>query len=198
MSESKGQPAEESARAFLSEQNLPFPPMPAPMAAALTEIRPKIFATRPVADAPYNLETFRNRAMTPDPVESYALIGMDGHGYNSWALHYFLVEKGLSLFVQLPWGGVFENPDELRADIVAVFGWAAGFQERVREAVAKGHIPAGWRLVVMVSEFSRSGFGWVSPQDDEQTAPRWTNAYDIRDAVDAELAKVVAGEIRLV
>ena len=41
-----------------------------------------------------------------------------GHGFNSWAFTYLLGFGPLALGVQIPWGGVYEDPQE-RAEGVA-------------------------------------------------------------------------------
>jgi hypothetical protein len=195
MSDTAIERSSHDARAFLEGEGLPFPPMPAPMAAKLSEIHPHVFATRAFEDTPYDIEVFENAAFGTEPIDDYALVGVDGHGFNSWALHYFLVENGLALFLQLPWGGAFGDPEKARANIVAAFDWAGAFQDRVHKARAAGQIPAGWRLVVVVSRYAEPGFGWVSPNGEGDS--QWTATQDVWEAVDTALARLASGETRL-
>lgn len=192
MSDTAIERSSNDARAFLEAEGLPFPPMPGPMIAKLSEIDPHIFATRAFEDTPYDIEVFQNAALGTEPIDDYALIGVDGHGFNSWALHYFLVENGFALFLQLPWGGAFGDPEKARANIASAFDWARGVQDHVRKARAAGQIPEGWRLVVVMSRYAGSGFGWVSPSEERDV--QWTATPDVRDAVDAALAGLASGE----
>src|SRR5213593_2695569 len=47
------------------------------------------------------------------------IVGFDGHGTNSWAAHYDLIVKSLALFLQLPWGAAYTDPEPGRAEIAA-------------------------------------------------------------------------------
>ena len=64
---------------------------------ALREEAPHLCSTRPLDDAPYNLEVYSLEARENPSVPNYAVLGFDGHGINSWAVHYFLVEDALAL-----------------------------------------------------------------------------------------------------
>ena len=74
----------------------------------------------------------------------YALLAHDGHGINSYAIHYYLVWRSLNLFLQLPWGGVYEDSKESKADIRKCFGVAS----RLVRRVASGAQTSGTLTVV--------------------------------------------------
>src|ERR1700719_2996338 len=93
----------EQARALFAAEGLPFPPLPERFASALREESPHLFATRASEAPPYNLEVFSLEIQQDPAVPDYAVVGFDGHGTNSWAVHYYLVEGALALFIQLPW-----------------------------------------------------------------------------------------------
>src|SRR5262245_19874489 len=90
--------ASEKARALFAGEDLPFPPLSSDLAAELREVGPGIFSTRPEESSPYNLEIFSLEAQSAPAVSNYALVGFDGHGINSWATHYYLVDDALALF----------------------------------------------------------------------------------------------------
>ena len=95
----------ERARALFAAEQLPFPPLSERFAAALREENPHLFATRSLEAGPYNLEIYSLEIEQESAVPDYAVVGFDGHGINSWAVHYYVVEGALALFIQLPWAG---------------------------------------------------------------------------------------------
>jgi hypothetical protein len=103
-------PADEARESFARER-LPLPPLHEHLAARLAAAADRVFASRQLAYGPYSLGPFLHELETGDPGE-YAVVGFDGHGMNSWAAHYYLVQPGLALFLQLPWGGAYHDPAE--------------------------------------------------------------------------------------
>lgn len=187
----------ERARALFAGEKLPFPPVPSEAGTALAEVGPNVFSTRPLETGPYSLEVYSLEAQDAPAPGDYAVIGFDGYGSNSWAVHYFRVEAGLALFVQLPWGGAYVDPEEARSEVAAAFAWAAALQDRVRAAVAGGVIPKGWRLLAVVSEFAESGWAWVPSPPPGADAIDWHAVREVRQAVDTALADVIAGRTKL-
>ena len=151
----------ERARALFAAEQLPFPPLSERFAAALREENPHLFATRSLEAGPYNLEIYSLEIEQESAVPDYAVVGFDGHGINSWAVHYYVVEGALALFIQLPWGGAYVDADEGGRTVTAAFTWAGKLQADVRRARQQGLIPEGWRLLVVASEFATAGWAWV-------------------------------------
>ena len=191
------QPSLEKARALFATEGLPFPPVPAELASALREARPNIFATRPVEVPPYTLAAYSLEVQAERAVPSYALVGFDGHGINSWAVHYYLVDDALALFIQLPWGGAYVEPDEARRTIEAVFSWAGTLQSKTRRAQRDGFIPPGWRLLVVGSRFDEPGWAWIPSPPPGPDVIVWQEGPDLRAAVDKALDDLFAGRARL-
>lgn len=190
----------ELARTLFQEEGLPFPPAPAALASQLQTAGDHVFATRKIDVTPYGIESFRNEASSDPALQDYVLVGFDGYGVNSWAVHYYLVEGPLALFVQLPWGGAYVDADQARERIARVFTWAARLQERVGEARERALIPPGWRLLAVVSTFAHPGFAWLPPQrdaaaptaeDDSESASAGNLLAAIDEAVDQLLARGV-------
>jgi len=182
----------ESAQALFDGEQLPFPPVPAPLAALLQPQGPGWFATRPVASSPYDFDRFVGEVETEPALPGYAVVGFDGHGSNSWAVHFYLVDTALALFVQLPWGGAYVDAGPARADIVDVFDWAAALQARLRTAEATGRIPPGTRLQVAASRFSHAGWRWLDAGQDATATP-WNPAAGMKAAMLLELDELIAG-----
>ena len=187
----------EKARALFSTEGLPFPPLPAELASALREARPNVFATRPVEIPPYTLAAYSLEVQTEPEVPSYALIGFDGHGINSWAVHYYLVDDALALFIQLPWGGAYVEPGEARSVIEAAFSWAETLQSKTSRAQRDGLIPAGSRLLVIDSSFDEPGWAWIPSPPPGPDAIVLQEDPDLRAAVDKALDDLFAGKVRL-
>jgi hypothetical protein len=39
----------------------------------------------------------------------HARLGHNGHGVNSWAMHYYLVQPALAILLQIAWGGIYTD-----------------------------------------------------------------------------------------
>lgn len=181
-----------AAQDLFAQEKLPFPPVPAALAAALQQQGRGWFATRPVAATPYQFEHFLAEVEQAGAETDYAVVGFDGHGTNSWAVHFYLVVEGLALFVQLPWGGIYLEPEPARADVAAMFDWAAALQGRVRQAVSAGKIPPGLRLEVAASRFAHAGWRWLAAGPDASATP-WNPSAGMKAALLQELDEVIEG-----
>src|SRR5262249_35092142 len=106
-------------------------------------------------------------------------------------------EDGLALYVQLPWGGAYTEPDQARPAIGVAFTWAAQLQDQTRRARGEGLIPPGWRLVVVVSRFAQPGWAWGPPPRRGAAAIDWHRRRDPKPDVDAALADLFAGRAKL-
>jgi hypothetical protein len=135
--------------------------------------------------------------LTSPTMPNYAVVGFDGHGINSWAVHYYLVDDALALFIQLAWGGAYVDADQASRGITGVFAWAEKLQAEIRRTRSDGLIPPGWRLLVVVSQFAQSGWAWVPSPPPGPEAIDWHDSHDLRAAIDKSLADLRAGRINL-
>jgi hypothetical protein len=181
------------AQALFAAEGLPFPPVPTRLASALQAQGRAWYATRAMASTPYDLEHFLFEASSQPDLPEYAVVGFDGHGTNSWAAHYYLVVKSLALFIQLPWGGAYTDPEPARENIAAMIDWAAELQSRLEQADAVQRIPEGMRLEVAASHFGRAGWRWVGGGRDASTTS-WNPSAGMLDAILAEVGDVVDGK----
>jgi len=184
--------AASTARALFEAEQLPFPPVPATLAASLQAQAPGWFATRPVASTPYDFDHFLAEVESQPDVADYAVVGFDGHGTNSWAVHCYLVGKALALFVQLPWGGAYLEAEPARAEIADLFEWAGALQSRLQRAEADRKIPDGMRLEIAASRFGHAGWRWLGSGPDA-AATAWNPAAGMKAAILQELDDVIAG-----
>lgn len=142
--------------AYLFEEmlELPAPPLPAGFAQTMRVLGPGVVGTREDAPGPYGLSWFL-RELEEKPVADYLLAGHSGHGSNSWAIHYYLVQAPLALFIQIPWGGGYMDNALAGARVRRAFAEAAAL------ITAKGldDLPAERRLVVVASDLAGSAWG---------------------------------------
>lgn len=173
------------ARHQFKEANLRFPPLPSELEGRLRftfdddDAGGGVYATRELEFGPYHLEGFVSELVQRKNPGDYAVIGFDGHGTNSWAVHYILVQPGLALFLQIAWGGAYDDPEESRSSIEAAWKWAEAIQGAVERNLAKSALAAGWRLAVVRSEFGRSKWAWMPPASTEKPQePNWHYDFD--------------------
>ena len=110
------------AATILRTEGLELPFVPLELARRFRRRRPWCFASRQVRPSPYRFEHYVGEG---DAVSDYCLIAHAGHGVNSHALHYYLVRGPLRLFLQIQWGGVYEDKPAATARANVCFGLAA-------------------------------------------------------------------------
>jgi hypothetical protein len=149
-----------ACQAQFAEQDLPFPPLPEAFQHRLVPFNEWVFASRELEYGPYAADVYAHEVLSGEAVEDYALLGFDGHGINSWAVHYFLVQGALGLFVQAAWGGAYLDENAARETIQNAFEFAETLTHAMELAASQDLVPAGRRLVVLSSDFRPSGWGW--------------------------------------
>jgi hypothetical protein len=100
-------------------------------------------------------------------IEDYILLGHAGHGTNSWAIHCYILYRGLALLLQVGFGGAYMEPVETRAHIAEIIEQAGLL---VTAAQSRG-VQDSRRMVVAVSDFYGSRWGWVEPEMDWRRDP---------------------------
>lgn len=153
----------EAARALFTGEGLPVPPLGAAVTARLGATDdPHVFSTRPDLPAsPYNVELFIGELARGKGPSDYAVVGMAGHGFNSWALHYFRVMPGLALLIQIEWGGAYTDQELSREMAALFFAWAQRMQAKAEAAREAGTLPFDRTLLFVVSPFVPSGWAWI-------------------------------------
>jgi len=139
----------EKARHVFEKAGLAFPTIPEKLAEQLKEQSKWVFSTWPIDVWPYDLHYYVEEAEKSE-VNDYAVLAYAGHGANSWAIHYYLVQDSLRMFLQLGWGGVYSNKDEDAALIRNCFSLA---DKIASVAKSVGPFQAGNHLTVVVSNF---------------------------------------------
>lgn len=140
-------------------KGLPVPPVPEALRPRLRRQGSWCWTTREVDTREMYL--FRPHPLVevlgPDAPE-YVAVSHDGHGLNSYAITYHLVYRGLALFVQVAWGGIYMDADRQAAMLAEAFGRVEALVERVESLT----IRPDRRLVCLHSAMRGTGVcGWL-------------------------------------
>jgi hypothetical protein len=140
---------------MLADTGLSMPPMPADAATRIKERAEGCFSTRTFKESPANVPHYVRKAVagvSPD----YVLVARVGHGTAACAIHYFLVQGPLQVFLQVACG---RPAGQNRATAVdECFRFVHELVAAVPRALRSGRLPATGRLTVVASD--RSGSFW--------------------------------------
>jgi hypothetical protein len=135
---------------LLAEAGLSMPPMPKDAEARLKEREDACFSTRTFKESPVNMQHYVRKAITgvsPD----YVLVARVGHGTNACAIHYFLVQGPLQVFLQLACGSQ-AGQDRATLAVNECFSLAHDLVAAVPHLLRAGRLPASGRLTVVASD----------------------------------------------
>lgn len=140
----------EAARLFNDDLGLPMPPVPPSLVPGLRFVAPGLVASRDDAPDPYGLDWFV--AELEEGPEPYLILGQAGYGVHNWAMHYYLVQDRLALFLQLGWGGACRDPSAANARVAAGFAAVTRLVELASRVGPEG-------LLVVSSDLAGSRLG---------------------------------------
>ncbi len=146
-----GAPALAKVHRLFEQNNLPFPPIPSPLAEQFQIFGKWFFGTRLLPYAPYTGFEFFVQEFQQGQTPDYVAIAHDGQGVNSYALHFFLVKAPLGIFYQLPWGGVYTDPEWASAQLARSFEGAQRLITAVSQAVEAGRLTCDTPVMLTVS-----------------------------------------------
>ena len=146
----------DKARQLFCDAGLAFPTIPDELAGQLKEHGRWLFSTRPIAVSPYNLQHYLDEEVAQ--VTDYAVLAHSGHGVNSYAIQYYLVQGHLRMFLHLGWGGVYTEQSEAAAAISDCFSKA---DQVALLAKTVGRFKGGDHLTIVGSNFY--GSYWIPP-----------------------------------
>jgi hypothetical protein len=111
----------ESAFFLFKDLGLPLPPLPTALVRQLEEVDEHVYSTRP--GAPASLTPLAGLADEAARGEAppYLAFSYEGHGTNSWFVRYAAVLPHVAVFLELPFGGAFDDPLAARAVIERAF-----------------------------------------------------------------------------
>ena len=125
--------------------------IPSSLEGEMERISDWVFGTRGDARNLYEFIAFVQEAATSN-VDDYLLLGQAGHGMQSYAMHYYLVEGQLALFLQMAWGGAYDDGEADRAAIAEQFALIP----QLYNVVLESELPEDARLVVALSDMHGS------------------------------------------
>lgn len=178
---------------FRSRQ-LTVPPVPQSLRHRLTKLGDWRWVTR--GDDPIRLYTLDTalvkRLLAVDLTEQVQVVH-SGHGINSYAITYCLGYRGVSLVVQVGWGGVYLDREAAAARLSRALDGCATLVEQV-EALGWDH-HVGPRLVCLTSDIRRQALcGWIPvPQPDDAAPLEFLRRYPVQ----VDTALETAGQVIL-
>lgn len=178
-----------NAQQLFAQQGLPFPALPQTLASALQEHSPTLFGTQALDASPYDMGHYVQAALVTPATPDSLVLGIDGHGTNSWALHYFVTLGPLALFIKLPWGGAYMEADQARDKIRRVFAWADTLTQRVQRLQQAGPRLIRERLVVVIDPYAPPRWVQLPWPAAGAVQIKWHEGAQVRPAVDAILTE---------
>jgi len=158
------------AKQLFEAARLAFPTIPQEMAERLKERGSWLFSTRDVEVSPYILPHYVSE-VSKRSAEDYALIAHSGHGANSYAVQYYLVHRGLRIFLHLGWGGFYSDAKADAAKIRECFLLA---DKIVEAAQTSEHLRGrSARLTIVASDFYGGYWLPLTVSSKHGKAPEW-------------------------
>jgi hypothetical protein len=151
--------------ALLSEAGLTMPPMPADAESRLKEREEWCFSTRGFKVSPFDLLHHVRKAIG-DASPDYVLVARAGSGPNREAMHYFLVQGPLQVFLQVGWGKTSNEQDRATKLTSECFALAHDLVAAVPQTLRRGRLSREGRLTVVGSDLGESF--WEVAQSDER------------------------------
>ena len=148
----------DDARRLFATEGLAVPTIPPPLARRLERKSPWMFSTRELPESVYFMRSYVEE-LHASGIADYAVLCHDGHGINSYAVHYFLVYGPIRLLLQLPWGNVYEDKAAATATVNDCFAVCDRIVNAMQTRGAEDSAP----LTVIVSGFD--GLCWLSLPD---------------------------------
>lgn len=149
---------------FFAANNLGEPPIPAELATSLVKRRDYQWSSRALPFSPYAPSRYVEEFVGAPPAD-YVAVSHDGHGANSYALHYQLVRGRLALLLQIGWGGAYMESAVASRNVAATMLAASKVIKAAEIAEQSGHWIGTERLMVVASQQHVS---WWLPLDAER------------------------------
>lgn len=135
------------------------PPVPARFADMLEERTPEVFASVPLTHAPYEIER-----CVEDFIDGCApalILGFGGRGLMSPALHYFLVDERVGVFIQQRWGSPVNEPARDARHVATLMKLACELATLAQRPEYAARFADGRRLLAVESSFMAPRVAWV-------------------------------------
>ncbi|HSB78363.1 MAG TPA: hypothetical protein VLM91_06230 [Candidatus Methylomirabilis sp.] len=156
--------------AFLAEAGLTMPPIPESAQPRLKEREEWCFSSRAFKVSPHRIQHYVRKGIegsSPD----YVLIARSGQGAIACAMHYFLVQAPLQLFLQISLDGPCPVRTHSAVLVNECFALAHQLVEAIPEALRRGRLPRDGRLTVVASDLNESF--WEAVAGGERAGGSW-------------------------
>lgn len=163
------------AERLFRDAGLSMPPVPPALAHNIRMIQPWCFATRDInPQTMYMFDHYVQQALTGSAPD-YLAFAHGGHGANSYALTYHLVDGALAVFAQVLWGGVYTDTEQARAEIQQLFSEVGSLISAAESARDQQALPPRGRLIVCESPMRDVlAWGWLDdPLANPAAAASW-------------------------
>ena len=147
----------EKAKELFRDEGLAFPAIPNDLAVKIKEQGRWLYSSREITISPYNLDEYVHE-VDEAQVDDYIVLSHSGHGANSYAIQYYVLNGPLRLFLHLGWGGAYMDAEASAALIRDCFLIA---DQIVSASQRAAPVLAGERLTVVVSD--TYGSYWLPP-----------------------------------
>ena len=147
----------EAAKALILGSGLPMPPVPKSISDKI--FRPSdanYFTSRGNAPGPWSLGWFLEEIEYGNP-EDYIMLGMDGHGIESAATHFYLVEQDIAIFHQSQL--VSPSNPEPEPHLSEQYNLMATMMVAITQAKRKDQLPDRCRLIIVRPTYRQSFWG---------------------------------------
>ncbi len=171
----------DAARKTFGQVGLPLPPVPERFEKVLRQIHPWCFGTRKVSGmAMYFFDRYWQEPLTRS-TRAYVAFSHAGHGANSYAITYHLVDGPLARFVQDRFGGIYADERRDRRAIKALFRRCAASIAAIDKAKARGLPGPPGRLIVIESPMrGLQAWGWLEhPLQGPEEAKTWVTRHRV-------------------
>jgi len=167
----------EKAKAYFCELGFDIPAIPEKFAIRLKERAPplgldesaRLFSTRKIEKIPYWLDHYVKEA-DEKLVEDYLVLSHSGHGINSYAVQYYIVDGAFRMFVHLGWGGAYHDMAKDEARIHECFPLADQIITAAQSFVKT--LNAGELLTVVATDWGWPwGSYWLRPGETKSRQP---------------------------
>jgi hypothetical protein len=158
-------------------ERLPVPAVPTDLRPALRQREFWCWATREVSSSDmYLFRPYPVHGVFAGHATDYIAVNHSGHGVNSYAITYQLVYRGLAIFTQVEWGGIYTDNDAAARRLTDVFDRCQNLTGLADRHEFTPESP--WRLLCLDSGLRDvSAVGWIRvPDPDVDATWRFTQA----------------------
>jgi|SRR5690554_2908932 len=156
---SAGMSMEAELITLFRDAGLEPPRLPERFAAVLAPQTTGVVASRPQKHSLYDLSLHVDDFI--DGGAAGLALGFAGHGVGSQAVHYYLADERVGVFIQQRWGTPFDSPDQDALYFRTLTNLACELAARAARPEYAECFSGGRRLLAIDSSFSGTRAGWV-------------------------------------